>query len=241
VEKKDIHFIGFLANVDDSILKLDLGQPFLIQKKSQGDIRLFLNFIEKHWGIEEWLSVSAMEKKDYMLLQGESFYCVTARKAEFFESTPQGGVVIRLDALKKMLDTLRDKVRLLRLFKEGNIVMVFSLFYHLQEEEIKVFWSSREWPFVDRTLFKLENNEVDQSQDFINRVKMPFEKNLQLAFESFELSYENHSEAMSFLSLMIAIEVMFNRGKQDELRYSISRNAAVLLGKDKNDYELVFK
>jgi hypothetical protein len=117
----------------------------------------------------------------------------------------------------------------------------FSLFYHLAGSEPKIIWSSLEGPLLDGTLFRLKNDEIDRLQNFLRNAKIPFEKKLQLAFESFELSYESHSAALSFLSLMIAMEVMLNRSKQDELRYSISRNAAVLLGKDKEDSEHIFK
>jgi hypothetical protein len=242
VGKKDIHFIGFLANVDDSILKLNLGQPFTIEKKSQDKVTAFQRHICSHWGTSAELQVLAVEEhgNDFVRDQSFHFYCVTARNVESFDSTSQGGVVICPDALERIFYSLRDKVRLLRLFKEGNILMRFSLFYHLEGSEPKIIWSILEGPLFDMTLFKLEDDEVVQSQDFLNKVKMPFEKKLQLAFESFELSYESHSAALNFLSLMIAMEVMFNRGK-DELRYTISRNAAVLLGKDKDDSERIFK
>jgi hypothetical protein len=42
VPERKIHFIGFSTNVDDSILKLDLGQPFTVEKKSQGEVAAFL-------------------------------------------------------------------------------------------------------------------------------------------------------------------------------------------------------
>lgn len=241
MEKKDIHFIGFLANVDDSVLKIDLGHPFKIEKKPQGDTGSFMRYIRQHYGIKSEDGILAVEDRVNGIVHDQSFYyyCVTAENVESFESTPQG-VVLRCDALKRIFYPLRDKVRLLRLFKEGNILMRFSLFYHLKGSEPKIIWSFLEGPLSDRTLFKLKNDEVDQSRDFLNKVKMPFEKKLQLAFESFELSYESYSAALSFLSLMIAMEVMLNRGK-DELRYTISRNAAVLLGKDKDDSERVFK
>jgi len=236
VPKKKIHFIGFLANVDDSILKLDLGQPFAIEKKSQHEVAAFRRYIRSHWGTSDELQVIAVEEHGNNFVRDQSFhcYCVTAKNVESFQG------VIRPAALQNIFYRLRDKIRLLRLFKEGNILMRFSLFYHLEESEPKIIWSTLEGPLFDRTLFRLENDEVVQSQDFLNKVKMPFEKKLQLAFESFELSYESHSAALSFLSLMIAMEVMLNRGK-DELRYTISRNAAVLLGKDKDDSERVFK
>jgi hypothetical protein len=241
MEKKDIHFIGFLANVDDSILKLDLGHPFKIEKQSQEIPVSFLRYIRQHYGTESDDGILAVEDQVSGIVHNQSFfyYCVTANNVESFESTSQG-VVICQNALDRIFYPLRDKVRLLRLFKEGNILMRFSLFYHLDGTEPKIIWSILEGPLVDRVIFKLNNNEVEQLQDFINKVKMPFEKKLQIAFESFELSYENHSEAMNFLSLMIAMEVMLNRGR-DELKYTISRNAAVFLGETVEQSKHIFE
>jgi hypothetical protein len=243
MEKKDIHFIGFLANVDDSILKLDLGQPFTIEKKSQGDAGSFLRHIRQHYGTKSEDGILMVEDQVNGIVHNQSFYyyCVRAKIAESFECTPQGGGVIRPNEWEKnIFYPLRNKIRLLRLFKEGNILMQFSLFYHLEGSEPKIVWSIQEGPLSDRTIFKLETNEVAEVQNFINEIKIPFDRNfLQLAFDSFELSYETYSAALNFLSLMVAMEVMLNRGR-DELRYTISRNAAVLLGETPDRSEQIF-
>ena len=63
---------------------------------------------------------------------------------------------------------------------------------------------------------------------------------LQLAFGNFELSYQIHDRNLSFLSLMISLETLFNPGHQ-ELRYRVSRNTAVILGKEKEDSKTIFR
>jgi Apea-like HEPN len=242
LENKDIHFIGFLANVDDSILKLDLGHPFKIEKKPQGDTSSFLRYIRQDYGIKSEDGILAVEDRVNGIVHDQSFYYygITASNIESFEGTSQG-VVIRPAALERFFYTLRDKIRLLRLFKEGNVLMRFSLFYHLEKSEPKVFWSFLEGPLSDTTMFQLRTDEIVEAQNFVNKVKIPFDKNfLQLAFESFELSYETYSAALNFLSLMVAMEVMLNRGR-DELKYSISRNAAVLLGKSSEHANQIFE
>ena len=243
VEKKDIHFIGFLANVDDSILKLDLGQSFAIEKKSQTDVSPFRHYISFHWGTSADSEILAVEDQVNDIVHNQSFYCycVTARNVESFDSTPQGGVVIQWGKHEEFHRSIQNKLRLLRLFKEGNVSLGFSCIYYLKDSQPSVLGLCREWPIADKTKFHLKENEISDAQRFIETTRIPFkEKSLQLAFDSFELSYETHSAALNFLSLMIAMEVMLNRGI-DELRYTISRNAAVLLGKDKGDSERVFK
>ena len=242
--KRKIHFIGFLANVDDSILQLSLGHPFTIEKKSQDEVVPFTRDIRQHYGTNSEYGILAVEDQVNGIVHNQSFYyyCVTGRNVESFNSTPQGGVVIKWGKHEEFHRLIQEKLRLLRLFKEGNISLEFSCIYHLKDSQPSVFGLCREWPIADKTKFHLEDNEISDAQCFIETTRIPFkEKYLQLAFDSFELSYESHNAALSFLSLMIAMEVMLNRSKQDELRYAISRNAAVLLGKDKDDSERVFK
>lgn len=64
---------------------------------------------------------------------------------------------------------------------------------------------------------------------------------LQLAFESFGESYDIHRNGLSFLTLMIALEVMFSPADGKELNYRISRNIAVFLGKTQAESEEIFK
>jgi len=93
---------------------------------------------------------------------------------------------------------------------------------------------------VSPGLYTLEKSEIPDLQGFIQNTKLPFkEPFLQLAFENFELSYQIHNINLSFLSLMISLEPLFNPGSQ-ELRYRISRNTAVLLGKENEDSKMIF-
>jgi len=228
--KTKIHFIGFLANVDDSITKLNLGKGFVIEKRTQQEVMPFLRIIDYDYGIDSRINITAF-----------GCYCVSKPDITEFESTPQGGVGIQLGRHEEFHRSIQDKLRLLRLFKEGNISLEFSYIYHLKDSQPSVVGLCREWPIVDKTRFHLEDNEISDAQCFIETTRIPFkEKSLQLAFDSFELSYETHSNALSFLSLMISLETLLNPSDM-ELRYRISRNASVLLGKDKDDSERVFK
>jgi hypothetical protein len=90
--------------------------------------------------------------------------------------------------------------------------------------------------------FTLEDSEISDFQIFIQKIKFPFEEPfLQLAFENFELSYLTPTSNLTFLSLMISMEILFNPREQDELSHRISRNAAVLLGKDFKESETIFR
>lgn len=65
---------------------------------------------------------------------------------------------------------------------------------------------------------------------------------MQNAFESYEESYNIQNQGLSFLMLIIALEVLF--GPKDgmvELTHRISRNIAVLLGENLEDSKRIFK
>jgi hypothetical protein len=73
------------------------------------------------------------------------------------------------------------------------------------------------------------------------KIRYPFRKTLQLAFNNFNLSYEVENVNLQFLSLMNGMEVLFNPSGGGELTYRISRNTAVLLGQDKIEAENIEK
>lgn len=236
--KRAVHFIGFLVNVDDSILKLRLGDGFEIEKKSQQQVRQFLSKIEFHYGLNGTTQGVLGFGTDG---KPSGCYCIIKHNVEELEDTSQGGVVIKRARLKEINQSVRNKVRLLRLFREGNVFLRFSFFYHMKDSELAVFQISKEGPIADMTRFKLEENEISKAHLFLVNNKIPFDKPyLQLTFESFELSYKTHNLGLAFLSLMIGLEALLNPG-QYELRYRISRNAAVLLGKNYEESESIFK
>lgn len=233
--KEDLHFIGFLVNVDDSILKLHLGDDFSIDKKQQNEIMPLLQTLDYHYGAESGFEIINFNQDG----RPSGCYCINKHFPELVESTPQGGIIIPIAKLKEVQRGLRDKLRLLRLFKEGNIFMRYSLFYHLKESIPKVAQIGREYPLTDRTVFQLYGNEYAQAETFINKTKIPFQHSfLKLAFDSFEQSYETYNRGFAFLSLMISIDALF--GDFSEVKYRVSRNTAVLLGSNKEESQKIF-
>lgn len=87
-----------------------------------------------------------------------------------------------------------------------------------------------------RLLLTLKDSEIPQLQEFIDNINLPFKnKFLELVFENFELSYAVNNLNLQLLVLMNGMEALFNKGSNGEIIYKISRNASVLLGKDKDE------
>jgi hypothetical protein len=233
VPETRINFIGFLANVNDTILKLDLGDSFVVEKLSQEEVRPFLDRIEYHYGVN---GISRIFCNGVL----PKCYCIRNNNIANFQTTEQGGVVNKYSECKRYVDDIRHKVRLLRLFKEGNILLHFSCFYHIKKTKPSIFQLVREWIITDKTPFTLNDGEHLEAKRFIESTKLPFKQPfLQLALECFELSYDAPNFGLSFLSLMTGLETMLVDGY--ELRYRTSRNTAVLLGKNFKESERIFK
>ena len=237
MSKVAVHFIGFLVNVNDSILNLELGDGFQIVKKSQQEIMKFLSKIEFHYGVDETTKGILSFSTDG---RPSGSYCIVKQNAEELEGTAQGGIVISLDRPKDIGQSIRNKIRLLRLFKEGNVFLRFSCFYHMKDSEPAIFQIAREGPLADTSRLELSEIDIVEAQSFLTNNKIPFDNpQVQLAFDSFELSYESYNYGLSFLSLMISLETLLNPSDQ-ELRYRVSRNTAVLLGENKGYSQSIF-
>ena len=177
------------------------------------------------------------ENRDYINVQ-KRYVDIRARKSRLIHNS------FKMDKkeLTKMISSKAQKfeveyvqgyleptIRLLRLFKEGNICMPLHCFY-INNKNPKRLMEMGTIRHIVIEPFTLNSNEITDLQKFIENTKIPFSYSyLQLAFENFEVSYELLNYYLSFLSLMIALETLFNPG-QTELRYRISRNTAVLLG-----------
>ena len=227
--------MGLLANTDSSILKINLDHDFKIESISGNEgVDLVSTF--------EGLPRIEIGKK---LFGG--FPCLNSYEGKIyfisnsFEAIDGGGFEKQnavAEFENKFLHSYLDPtIRLMRLFKEGNICMPLRYYYFIDNSIPKSFTRTGTYLHISpEPKYTLEDSEVSDLDKFIQDTKLPFaERFLQLAFENFELSYQMHDMKLSFLSLMISLEFLFHPSGQGELNYRISRNAAVLLGKDKKD------
>ena len=238
-----IYFMGLLSNVDSSILKVNFEHGFKVEgRPDNGQLQVrtndypndTLNYKEVAHLIYhlEGLPLSEVYKKlvadlSCLNISEKKFYIITnsllpSELAKFDNNFVHG--------------YLNPRIRLMRLFKKGNISMPLIYYYYLVDDSIpKPCMRMATSLYVLKESYTVESSEVKELLEFIKNTKLPFaEPSLQFAFDNFELSYETRNINLSFLALMVSLEALLNPGEQ-ELRYRISRNAAVLLGKkDKN-------
>lgn len=232
--KKEIHFMGLLANVDSTISKLYLDHGFTVEAISLNEGVDLISDLE---------GIPALEV--HLKLLGES--CLNSDEEKlyfvhnFFESRESGIKWTNAQANFEnniVQGYLIPVFQLMRLFKEGNICMPIRYYYVMDGGTPKSFHRAATYLHIaESPKYTLEDSEILDLNDFIQNTKLPFKRPfLQLAFENFELSYQTPKH-LSFLSLMISLEVLFHPNNEGELTYRISRNTATLLGKDKKKTE----
>lgn len=236
-----LYFFAPIGNVDDSILKIKLKQGFEIDSMSFDEGSKFIATIEKMApeDIGRWRHYQTVFSQRKLFFIRNSF--------DFDLPKSENGNPLFSSELYMFINNLVDQnlvipLRLLRLFKEGNIHMPFWCIYGLTNGIPMVILAGGGTFFTQyQDLFHLDDSEIENAQKYLEITKMPLNFDyLKLAHENFELSYTVHNPSLSFLSLMIASEVLFNPGSGD-ITYRISRNFAVLLGNSVDDAKRIQK
>jgi len=232
-------FLAPLCNAAGKIADVTLGEPFQIERWPR---RRLLRTLKRLELLPDW----------EILLRVEEGNCLPRGKR--FASVVTANVPVVSPAslrIEKFMEGVREqeryyvqlgqKIQLMRLFKTGHID-VLSMYWYTDEDgkiEMDAAQGSIRAPH-DEPYF-IRADEVALLSTFLETWSLPFKKSfLQLAFESFEESFRADRDHLLFLNLMIALEALFNVGQHD-LRFRISRNAAILLGRDEEDVELVFE
>lgn len=236
-----LHFFAPLGNVDDSILKIKLNQGFQMDSMSIDDGYVFISQLEKtpRENIGQWRHIHTVFVQDRLFYIKNSF--------NFDLPKNEKGDPIFTSELYKFSYELVDKnienpLRLLRLFKEGNAHLPCWYVYYFKDE-IPVIIYAQGTPFPQiQSLYHLDDDELIKAQDFIETTKIPFAFDyIKLAHDNYELSYTVHDSSLSFLTLMISLEVLFKPKQNRGFSKTISRNVGTLLGTSRDEIEKIQK
>ncbi len=239
---KETHFIGVLANVDESILEIHLNHDFKIKAMRHNDILDLISHLES-------ISPNGIFEKLWRMncINNSNIYYIDYSFEGDIETDEKGQIINSSDAVNKTESTngivhtyLIPTIRIMKLFKEGNISMPFRYLYFIDNRLPKPIETTMNTLYTRPELYSIESSKIADLHKFIHDVRIPFKENyIQLAFENFELSYQNINIDLSFITLMICMEILFNP-QDNEISHRISRNAAVLLGKDFDDSKKIF-
>ena len=239
-----ITFIAPVANVDSTILKLPLKEGFRFTGLSEQKARNLLAHLEQ---TTPWTA-----SKQFLL--GHPYFNMEEKVVYFIENS------IPVEPLKegqdwwstyfkelvtfenqKVLGYLLPTLRKLKLFSRGNIGVANWYYYEIENLTPKLYMGhTGGGPTMGHGRLHLEESDLKPAIRFLDRVQMPLPiPYLKLAFENFELSYQAPSNGLSFLTLMICLETLFNPG-EGEVRHRIARNVAVALGETTEQSEELY-
>lgn len=236
----DLHWMGLLCNVDSSILTLRLPHDFQVKFLSEEEAFELLLKLDKvstkmefaqHFVMNMSL-INTEEKRLYYIYRSERMDIDTRKQGRM--------VTIAFPETGQLYDSvIRKIIRLLRLVTDGDIRVPYDFTYYNENGKITSYITRYSNWHVSTEKYHLKKEDMEFVSN-LTEIDFPFKrKYIQLAFENYEDSYEAQHPTLSFLSIMIAMEVLFNPGRS-ELRYRISRNCAVLLGKDEKESQEIF-
>jgi hypothetical protein len=229
--------------VDSSILQLDFGHGFKPLAMSVEEAKSFLEFLEGPSSDQLLVRLQLLykcvnpdEQKIYMInntrtiASNEDAKILVERLNERFVQSDDGSSHSYLSA----------QLSLMRLFKNGNILIPIYYFYELKDGRSNILYSAERTSLIFDEPYRLETGEHEKLERFLDNTRLPFTNPiLQLAFECFELSYETPDLNLAYLALISGLEALLNPGYQ-ELRNTISRNAAVLLGETREQSDSIY-
>jgi len=233
--KNEIHFMGFLANFDDinsSILNLKLKHGFEIRCDSLQKISQLVSILD---------NTSCDTAQIKLINAGINSYVTTPDgDGDRFVYYIYNSVN---DEIHKNHVYLLHFINLMRLFKEGDVSMPLEYQFYYKNGVPTVSSMGEDTAIrVSRNRFSIFDEELPKLQEFIRLIQLPFKKKfLKLAFDNYQLSYDVNYPSLQFLTLTNCMEVLFSPSDRDELRFRVSRNLAILLGKNKDDSEKIFK
>ncbi len=225
------NFIGFLSNVDPSILKVNFGDSVHPEFLSQDEAYKLLSKLDNY--------------HDYGIF-ARSTSGVRGTEGDFYVLTHGSHNDLSLDNIFKFEEEIvrplsEEILPKLRLFKEGNPQM--PLWYYFSQNEGQLTKKMEVGPgrVAYGPVFHLDESELPELETFISDTKLPFTKDcINLAFQSYDMSYGSMHSNLAFLLLMIGVESLLNPSK-GEITYRVSRYAAVLLGHSASKGETIFR
>ncbi len=240
MSKFQLQFVGILSNVDKSILGIKLSDGFQIEEMATEEaieaLRIWGNFSDNQLTRELVRHACFCDQYIYCVVKG-----VDITSENGLEPSREDLSTKYYKLINEAQRDLHDTFRLMRLYNGGNICMPLKYLFVTDDGELYATKGHIESLYpIQSEKFSLESSEIPKLTQFISETKIPFTPDfVQNAFETFEQSYQTSNKVLSYLSLMMSLELLLNRN-ENEVAYSIQRYASVLLGKDIDDAKRIF-
>ncbi|MCI0707543.1 MAG: hypothetical protein L0Y80_08690 [Ignavibacteriae bacterium] len=148
--------------------------------------------------------------------------------------------LLEIKAQNSFVQEIFARIELMRLFKEGNIALPAYCFYSQSEKGEEPTGIGSDSNNVPAIPYVLSADDAKSLNIFLETTSISSKHEyIKLSYESFQKSYSSEDHIIGFLQLMIAFEALFNDGSS-ELKYRMSRGAAMLLGEDRKQFQEIF-
>jgi len=238
----EMHYVAILANADSSFLNLQL-PGFEINAVSLDEmVNLVMALTEEPQASVVMKLCTTYPCYNY---DEKCFFTISRSFADDLVLNEDGGVskwgTGQAEQAKLEEEVVRPFIQLLRLYGEGNLAIPLEFRYYVDARGRHPFMAQINPRTRARLTYRIEPNNLPDLKSFLEETKLPFsDPTLELARQYYDTSYESIGAGMRYITLMTGMEVLFNRGK-DQIRYTLSRYAAVLLGHTEDDSVRVFR
>lgn len=242
-QEKPVYYLGLIGNVDSTILNLELGGDFCIERRNKQEVVKLLSILFSHSELDVECDI---EDKFQYDRDDKWVYVISKEYDYWYYDTPKGApveeVVKAHHGISYHDSLIKKHFSILCLFSEGDIDVPISCFYRIDDDGPFLVAGYEHERVLERdNRYSINDSQWTEINKFLRTKHLSLMENyLQLAFKQFETSYELNDEQMAFLALNIALEILFNDGRQD-ISYKISRGTAVLIGKTKEDALEVYR
>ncbi len=233
----EVHFAGFIANVDSDILKLKLDKGFKIRNFSREEGNRLLTSLERtpseltEFGAD--ISTIGWSEQFYVVENTFAGWVTTAGENE-------EGVVLdpEYDDANRVSLYLEPTIQRLRFLTCENVRVPLEYFYTMEDGKIHLKRKTLT-PCISefRPDFSLNTAQISELERFTREEIIPFRMPfLNLAFSFFESSFETRNTAQAFLSLVIALEIVLQPEWDGNV---LAQNAANLLDSDDGERSII--
>jgi hypothetical protein len=233
----EYHFFAPLANAHGHFRSLNLDSSFRIERWTHAKII-------KLWRQLAWMpkfEISLLAEDRQVVPFGYKVGHVVVGKVSRPNDNEVADWIRRRDELHKLEISVTKRLRLAGLFLCGQVEFAAVYWYTIQNGKPELDSGGMSLSPLRSFPATMNQNTIKATNDFVSATLLPLSPEyLQTALEHWEEAHRSTQSHMEFLSLMVALETLFNVGSQD-IRYRVSRSVAVFLGKSAEDSDRIFE
>lgn len=223
-----------LTNTRGHFRSVDLGDPFKVERWP----RLKLERL--------WRKLSGLPSFE-IAVQAESQFVASRENKTchvIVGTVDTPGEDLEIDSyrhLDELNQRLRDRLTLTSLFLSAHIEPAVIFWHASINNRPTLFSGESVMHSISDAPGILGLDEANRLNAFLQRTKLPLRRDyIQLALDNWEESLRAISKKAELLSLVTAIEALFNVGHND-IKYRVCRSIAVLLGDTAEDSDSVYQ